>query len=64
MSAILDICDSIDEGFNFIAAKLSDKNYDEAAIVMQDIIDAYTTISLEIDKLCEFIDMQKCEFSY
>ncbi|MFD2881220.1 hypothetical protein ACFTAO_43605 [Paenibacillus rhizoplanae] len=58
MSAILDICDSIDEGFNFIAAKLSDKNYDEAAIVMQDIIDAYTTISLEIDKLCEFIDMQ------
>lgn len=55
MRGLLEISDSINEGFDFIIAKLSDKNYDEAAIVMQDILDAYTNINLRIDTFSRFL---------
>lgn len=55
MRGLLEVSDSINEGFDFIIAKLSDKNYDEAAIVMQDILDAYTNINLRIDTFSRFL---------
>ncbi|MGN7762045.1 DUF2920 family protein [Paenibacillus sp. 22594] len=55
MGDLLDICDSIDEGFSFIIDKVSDKNYNDAAVVMQDIIDAHTEMNLRIDTFSGFL---------
>ncbi|OKP90596.1 hypothetical protein A3842_03220 [Paenibacillus sp. P3E] len=55
MGDLLNICDSIGEGFSFIVDKVSDKNYNDAALVMQDIIDAHTEINLRIDTFSRFL---------
>lgn len=55
MSKLLDVCDSIDEGFNFIVTKISDRNYNETFGVMQDILDAHTAINLQIDMFSRFL---------
>ncbi|OKP85816.1 hypothetical protein A3844_15800 [Paenibacillus helianthi] len=55
MRNLLDICESIDEGFDFIVTNITDKNYNEAAVVMQDIVDAHTTINLQIDTFSMFL---------
>lgn len=55
MGDLLDICDSIDEGFSFIVDKVSEKKYNDAAVVMQDIIDAHTEMNLHIDTFSEFL---------
>lgn len=62
MRDVLSICDSMDEGFDFIIAKISDKNYYEAAIVMQDIVDAHTSIISQIDTFSRFLKENNLHF--
>lgn len=57
MSDLLDICDSMDEGFDFIVTRISDKNYNEAAVVMQDILDAHMTIDSQINTFSRFLSV-------
>ncbi|AIQ61279.1 DUF2920 family protein [Paenibacillus borealis] len=56
MRSMLDICDSIEEGFDFILNKISEQNYNEAATVMQDVLDAYTTINQQLDSLSNLLN--------
>ncbi|WP_339799083.1 DUF2920 family protein [Paenibacillus sp. FSL R5-0744] len=55
MRDLLEICDSIDEGFSFIADKVSNKSYNDATVVMQDILDAFKVINLRIDTFSRFL---------
>ncbi|WP_339205341.1 DUF2920 family protein [Paenibacillus sp. FSL K6-3182] len=55
MSKLLDVCESIDEGFNFIVTKIAARDYNETFGVMQDILDAHTAINLQIDTFSRFL---------
>ncbi|WP_249901055.1 DUF2920 family protein [Paenibacillus sp. PK3_47] len=55
MHSIMDIFDSIEEGFDFIVNKIAEQNYNEAAIVMQDILNAHTTTTLQIDTFSMYL---------
>lgn len=55
MSQLLDICDSIEEGLDYIVATISDGDYNNIFRVILDILKAHTAINLQMSKFSKFL---------
>ncbi|MFK2827163.1 DUF2920 family protein, partial [Bacillus sp. B190/17] len=55
MSNILDVTDTMSEGLNFVISRIVDGKYNEASVVMQDILDAYNAIDSQINTFIRYL---------
>ena len=55
MSNVLDITDTMMEGFNFVTSRILDGRYNEAIVVIKDILDAYNAINSQINTFIRYL---------